>query len=261
MPPSRSADILVYGRRAALSFGLPVIIVGGLVIGVFTPTEASAFAAAYAIFLSCVVYRVLTLGDLYRVFVNAVQLTGELLLIVSLSFALGWGLSNAHVPEVLASAIDMLVIVDSQFLRILSLVILAIFAGMILDPLIPVLLPIILPTLLAYHIDLTHFGVLMVIAVIIGQVTPPMAIALVITGRIANVDQLQRVPRQHAVPLGHARLPPPDHGGAATRHLAAGPAAQLGPRISSGFLRVLGSFGHLGVSAAPTAAHPPPASL
>ncbi len=179
------------GRRAALSFGLPVIIVGGLVIGVFTPTEASAFAAAYAIFLACWVYRVLRLGDLYRVFVNAVQLTGELLLIVSLSFALGWGLANAHVPEALARGIDALVIGDSQFLRILSMVILAIIAGMVLDPLIPVLLPIILPTLLAYHIDLIHFGVLMVIAVIIGQVTPPMAIALVITGRIADVDQLR----------------------------------------------------------------------
>jgi tripartite ATP-independent transporter DctM subunit len=184
-------ECLRAGVRAALSFGLPVIIVGGLVIGVFTPTEASAFAAAYAIFLSCAVYRALTLRGLYRVFANAVQLTGELLLIVSLSFALGWGLSNAHVPEVLARGIDTLVFIDSQFLRILSLVILAIIAGMILDPLIPVLLPIILPTLLAYQIDLTHFGVLMVIAVVIGQVTPPMAIALVISGRLADVDQLR----------------------------------------------------------------------
>ncbi len=189
--PFTLRECLRAGGRATLSFGLPVIIVGGLVIGVFTPTEASAFAAVYAIFLACIVYRVLGLRDLYRVFVNAVQLTGELLLIVSLSFALGWGLANAHVPEVLAHAINALVIVDSQFLRVLSMVILAIIAGMILDPLIPVLLPIILPTLLAYHIDLIHFGVLMVIAVVIGQVTPPMAIALVITGRIAEVDQLR----------------------------------------------------------------------
>lgn len=62
---------------------------------------------------------------------------------------------------------------------------------MILDPLIPVLLPIILPTLLAFNIDLVHFGVLMVLAVVIGQVTPPMAIALIIAGRIAKVDQMQ----------------------------------------------------------------------
>jgi TRAP-type C4-dicarboxylate transport system permease large subunit len=125
------------------------------------------------------------------VFGNAVQLTGELLLIVSLSFALGWGLTNARVPEALAGLIDMMVIVDSQYLRILSLMILAIVAGMFLDPLIPVLLPIILPTLLAYGIDPIHFGVLMVIAVVIGQVTPPVAIALVITGKLAGVDQLR----------------------------------------------------------------------
>jgi TRAP-type C4-dicarboxylate transport system permease large subunit len=69
-------------------------------------------------------------------------------------------------------------------------VILAIVAGMILDPLIPVLVPIILPILLTFNIDLIHFGVLMVIAVVIGQVTPPMAIALFIAGRIAQVDQM-----------------------------------------------------------------------
>ena len=84
-----------------------------------------------------------------------------------------------------------MVFYDSAFLRILALVLLAILAGMILDPLIPVLLPIILPTLIAYDIDLVHFGVLMVIAVVIGQVTPPMAIALIVAGRIANVDQIR----------------------------------------------------------------------
>ena len=190
-------------------------------IGVFTPTEASAFAAAYAIFLSCAVYRALSLRELYRVFANAVQLTGELLLIVSLSFALGWGLSNAHVPEVLARGIDALVIVDSQFLRVLSLVLLAILAGMILDPLIPVLLPIILPTLLAYQIDLVHFGVLMVIAVVIGQVTPPMAIALVISGRLADVDQLRVFGANWPFLWGMVGVPVADHAGAGARDLAA----------------------------------------
>ena len=86
---------------------------------------------------------------------------------------------------------DLVVVYDSEFLKILALVSLAIVAGMILDPLIPVLLPIILPTLIAYNIDLVHFGVLMVIAVVIGQVTPPMAIALIIAGKIADVDQIR----------------------------------------------------------------------
>ena len=183
-------EILRTGRRAVLSFGLPIIIVGGLVLGVFTPTEAGAFAVVYALVLATVVYRVLTLKGVYRVMVNAVQLTGELLIIVSLSFALGAGLTNAHVPEALTVIIDLFSFGDSQYLRILAMLILAIIAGMILDPLIPVLLPIILPTLLVFDVDLLHFGVLMVIAVVIGQVTPPLAIALIIAGRIANVDQM-----------------------------------------------------------------------
>jgi tripartite ATP-independent transporter DctM subunit len=178
------------GRRAVLSFGLPVIIVGGLVIGVFTPSEAGAFAVMYAFSLAVFVHRALGLKELYRVLVNAVQLSGELLIIVGLSFALGAGLTNAHVPDALVQLIDV-VAVDSEYLRILALVVLAILAGMILDPLIPVLLPIILPTLMAFNVDLVHFGVLMVIAVVIGQVTPPMAIALIIASKIAQVDQIR----------------------------------------------------------------------
>lgn len=189
--PFALAEVARAGKRALLSFGLPVIIVGGLVIGVFTPTEAGSFAVMYALMLATLVYGHLNWRALYRVVVNAVQLTGELLVIVSLSFALGAGLTNAHVPEALVSVIDFLVVGESEYLRLLALVSLAILAGMILDPLIPVLVPIILPALLAFNVDLVHFGVLMVIAVVIGQVTPPMAIALIIAGRIANIDQMQ----------------------------------------------------------------------
>ncbi|MBO6756890.1 MAG: TRAP transporter large permease [Roseibium sp.] len=179
------------GRRAILSFGMPLIIVGGLVIGVFTPSEAGAFAVVYALILAIFVHRLLTFKGLYRVLSNAVQLSGELLIIVGLSFALGSALTNARVPEFLIEFIDFATIVDSMYFRLLVLLILAILAGMILDPLIPVLMPIILPTLIFYGVDLVHFGVLMVIAVVIGQVTPPLAIALIIAGKIADVDQIR----------------------------------------------------------------------
>lgn len=184
-------DIWRSGKRSLLAFGMPVIIVGGLVLGVFTPSEAGAFGVVYALFVSCFIYRSLGLRDLYRVFVNAVQLTGELLLIVSLSFALGSSLSSAHVPEALAGVIDALVVTGSPYLKLLALFALAIIAGMFLDPLIPVLIPVILPTLIIYQIDLIHFGTLMVMAVVIGQLTPPLAIALIITSRIAGVDQMR----------------------------------------------------------------------
>lgn len=183
-------EILRTGRRALLAFGMPGIIVGGLVLGVFTPSEGGAFAVAYAIFLSMVVYRTLDLRGLYQVFVSALMMTGELLIIVSLSFALGASLSSAQVPQALAGVIEVLVPGDSMFLRLMVLMVLAIIAGMFLDPLIPVLVPVILPALLIHDVDLLHFGVLMVMAVVIGQLTPPMAIALIITGRIARTDQL-----------------------------------------------------------------------
>lgn len=184
-------EVVRTGRRALLSFGMPIIIVGGLVVGVFTPSEAGAFAVVYALVLGMLVHRALSVRALYRVLANAVQLSGELLIIVGLSFALGAGLTNARVPEFLVAFIDWLTVFDSAYLRLLALLVLAILAGMILDPLIPVLVPIILPTLITYDVDLVHFGVLMVLAVVIGQVTPPMAIALIIAGKIANVDQIR----------------------------------------------------------------------
>lgn len=184
-------EIFRTGRRAILAFGMPGIIVGGLVLGVFTPSEGGAFAVVYAIVLSMFVYRTLSLKGLYRVFVVALTMTGELLVIVSLSFALGSSLSSAQVPQALAGLIDIFTLGDSMFMRLALLMLLAIIAGMFLDPLIPVLVPVILPTLILYDVDLLHFGVLMVMAVVIGQLTPPLAIALIITSRIANTDQLR----------------------------------------------------------------------
>lgn len=185
------SEVARTGRRAILSFGMPLIIVGGLVVGIFTPSEAGAFAVVYALVLATVVHRMLDFRGLYRVLANAVQLSGELLIIVGLSFALGSALTNARVPEFLVEFIDFATVIDSMYFRLLVLLALAILAGMILDPLIPVLMPIILPTLIFYEVDLVHFGVLMVIAVVIGQVTPPLAIALIIAGKIADIDQIR----------------------------------------------------------------------
>ncbi|MDF2998848.1 MAG: siaT 2 [Xanthobacteraceae bacterium] len=178
-------------KSAFFSIGMPAIIVGGTTIGVFTPTEGGAFGVVYALAVSVLVYRSMGVRDVYRACLAAVQLSGELLLMVGLSGALGVSLASAHVPEALAAMIDAITIGDSMFMRLLALMILAIVAGMFLDPLIPVLVPVILPTLLAFQIDLVHFGVLMVMAVVIGQLHPPIGIALIISGRIAGVDQVQ----------------------------------------------------------------------
>ncbi|MBT0956854.1 TRAP transporter large permease [Alphaproteobacteria bacterium KMM 3653] len=176
------------GREAILPMGMPVLILGGLVFGLFTPSEAGAFAVAYALFLSMIVYRSLDFRGLYRVAVDAAVLTGEVLMVVGLSTALGWALSQARVPVALAEVMTVLFPFESVVLQIFALLLLALIAGMVLDPLIPMIMPVLLPSLMTLDVDLVHFGVLMVMTVAIGQVTPPVALALLVAARIGNEE-------------------------------------------------------------------------
>lgn len=176
------------GRSAVLPLGMPAIILAGLVFGVFTPSEAGAFAVAYGLILAGFVYRHLSLRRFYRACVETVVLTGEVMLIVGISAALGWALSFARVPGELVAIVNALEISDSETLTIAALLVIALIAGMFLDPLIPVIMPILLPVLLALGVDLVHFGVLIVVTVVIGQVTPPVALSIVVASKIARVD-------------------------------------------------------------------------
>ncbi len=180
-------------RRAVLPLGMPTLIFGGLVLGICTPSEAGAFAVAYALVLSMLVYRTLNLRQLKEVMVDAAILTGEVLIVVGFSTALGWALSQARVPIALAEGLQYLFPFESTIPQILVLLGLAIVAGMVLDPLIPMIMPILLPTLLALDVDLVHFGILMVVTVIIGQITPPVALALLVAARIGQEDVLKVV--------------------------------------------------------------------
>ena len=176
------------GRSAILPLGMPAIILSGLVLGVFTPSEAGAFAVAYGLILAGPLYRQLTFARLYKAAVDTVILTGEIMLVVGISAALGWALSLAKVPAELTALIDAANIADSPFITLCALLIVALIGGMFLDPLIPVIVPILLPTLIALDVDLLHFGILIVVTVVIGQVTPPVALSLVVAAKIANVD-------------------------------------------------------------------------
>ena len=184
------SELLRTGRDAILPMGLPGIIVGGLVAGIFTPSEAGAFAVAYALILSMLIYRSLTFSELRRVIVESTILTGEVLLVVGFSVALGWALSQARVPVALNDMLGLLPF-ESNIAQILILLLLALVAGMILDPLIPMIMPILLPSLLTLDIDLVHFGVLIVVTVVIGQVTPPVALALLVAARIGQEDVIE----------------------------------------------------------------------
>lgn len=182
------SEVIRTGKRAILPMGLPALILGGLVFGILTPSEAGAFAVVYALILSMGVYRTLSFKDLRSVLVEATVLTGEVMLVVGFSVALGWALSEARVPVALADLLQTLFPFESVIPQIMLMLLLALIAGMVLDPLIPMIMPVLLPSLMALDIDLVHFGVLMVVTVVIGQVTPPVALALIVAARIGKED-------------------------------------------------------------------------
>lgn len=186
-------ELLRTGREAILPMGLPALILGGLVLGLFTPTEAGAFAVAYSLFLATAVYRTLTFAKLRQVLVDAGILTAEVLLVVGFSVALGWALSEARVPVMLADMLQTIFPFESVIPQILLLLLIALIAGMILDPLIPMIMPVLLPTLVSLDIDLLHFGILMIVTVVIGQVTPPVALALIVAARIGKEDVVETI--------------------------------------------------------------------
>ncbi|APU16129.1 MULTISPECIES: TRAP transporter large permease [Actinoalloteichus] len=184
----RLREVLRTLRGSILAFGTPLIIVGGLTLGVFTPTESGAFAVIYAVVVAMFVYRSLSLRRLYRALVSSAVLTGEVMLIVGVSVALGAALSRAGVPQALSRLITSMAPDGSQIVVLLMLAAICLIAGMLLDPLIPVIMPVLLPTLLIAEIDLIQFGVIAVLTVVIGQVTPPVAMSLVVAGKIGKVD-------------------------------------------------------------------------
>jgi TRAP-type C4-dicarboxylate transport system permease large subunit len=110
------------------------------------------------------------------------------MLIVGVSVALGAVLAMAGLPKALTDFATMIVPGDAQLGYVAVLAVTAILAGMLFDPLIPVIMPVMLPTMLAVGIDPVYFGVIIVLTVIIGQVTPPVAMSLVVAAKIARVD-------------------------------------------------------------------------
>ncbi|MCO4319526.1 TRAP transporter large permease [Phyllobacterium sp. 21LDTY02-6] len=184
-------EVLRTGKHAILPLGMPGLILFGLMFGIFTATEAGAFAVAYAVVLAAVVYRTLTFSNLRRALVDSCILTGEVLMVVGFSTALGWALSQAGVPAALAHGLETVFPFENTTLKIFALLAIALIAGMVLDPLIPMIMPVLLPSLMAMDVDLIHFGVLMVTTVVIGQVTPPVAIALLVAAKIGNEDVMR----------------------------------------------------------------------
>jgi len=172
----------------------PVVILGGMRVGAFTPTEAAVMAVFYGLFVGFVIYRSLTLRDVYEMLVEAGELSAIILIVVALASVFAWSTSTLGIVQPVATWIVGLGL--GEYGTIALLMIVLIFIGMFLDGVSTflILLPVLIPIANTFHWDLTWFGVILTMKIAIGQFTPPMAVNLMVSCRIANVSMESTIP-------------------------------------------------------------------
>jgi tripartite ATP-independent transporter DctM subunit len=184
VPRSMWPQILL---RGALPLSLPVVLLGGLYSGVFTPTEAAAVAALHALLLAGIVYRALNWRTLAAVFLESTRSSAVITMIIAGAFLLSYAFTAEGVPQALAQWVQGLQLSDWQFLLLVNLVFLVL--GCFLDTAVMLLVfvPMLLPAAKLLGIDLVHFGVVVVINMMIGLVTPPFGMLLFVTNALTGI--------------------------------------------------------------------------
>ena len=181
-------DLWIAYKRAHWALMTPVILFGGMVGGFFTPTEAAGVAAVYALFLGLFVYRDFKLADLPDIIADTVETTGVVLALVMTAAALGWCLSISRVPQTLGP-----IIVDlfgNPLLFLLAVNGLLLVVGCFMEALAAmlILIPILTPAAAQLGIDPIQFGLIFVLNLMIGTITPPVGVVLFVTSRIAGIS-------------------------------------------------------------------------
>ena len=183
-------------RRRALvtsawALGLPVIIIGGLRAGLFTPTEAAVVAAVYALLVATLVYRELNLAGIYRVFVAASRTTGVVMFLCGAATAASYMITLADLPSQLAQSMGPLLHSPLLFMTVVCLFLLAVGMVMDLTPTILILGPVLAPLAARAGIDPVYFGFIFIFVGCLGLLTPPMGTVLNV---VAGVGQLRMEP-------------------------------------------------------------------
>ncbi|PUE24612.1 L-dehydroascorbate transporter large permease subunit [Limnohabitans sp. JirII-29] len=195
-PPPRksSAEVFAAMRSAGWALMLPLIILVGLRMGVFTPTEAAVVAAVYALFVAGVIYRELTWGQLFHVFQTAAKTTAVIMFLVAAAMVSAWLITVANLPSQVVSLLEPLL--SSPTLLMIAIMVLCMVVGTAMDmtPTILILTPVLMPIVKAAGIDPVYFGVLFIINNSIGLVTPPVGTVLNVVAGVGRMrmDEVMR---------------------------------------------------------------------
>ena len=182
---SSLAVILTTFWRAVPSLFLLIVVIGGIIGGVFTATEASAIAVVYSLVLS-LIYRELKAKDLPSVLLKSAETTAVVMLLIATSMAMSWVMSSEDIPQNISSA--LLGLSDNIIVILLMINILLLIVGIFMDmtPAVLIFTPIFLPVVTALGVDPVHFGIMMVLNLCIGLCTPPVGSILFIGVGVAQ---------------------------------------------------------------------------
>lgn len=173
--------------RAGWALMMPVIILGGIRFGFFTPTEAGAVAAVYALFVGLFVYRELKISDLYRVVLSAAKTTAAIMFLVSGALVSAWLITSANIPNEIIRMLAPVMDHPKLLLLVIMALILVVGTSLDLTPTILILTPVLMPIIRQAGIDPVYFGVLFVMNTCIGLLTPPVGVVLNVVSGVARV--------------------------------------------------------------------------
>jgi len=192
--PEYGRNLLAAFRRAFLSLLMPLIILGGIYGGIFTPTEAAVIAVVYALVLGVFVYREIKPAEVPRIFADAALTASVVMIIVGFAAMFGYALQLLRAPQAIAAALSGVSSDAAVFLLLVNLFLLVVGMFMETFAAIIILAPILAPVAAAFGIDPVHFGLVVIVNLAVGMVTPPVGVNLFVACGIARItmEQLMR---------------------------------------------------------------------
>lgn len=182
------ADAALILWSALPSLALIVIIMGGIIGGYFTPTEASAIAVAYTFLLSVVIYREIKWAELPKICTDAAATTAIVLMLIGASMAMSWVMSSANIPQQISATLLRLTDDKIVLLLVINLILLVVGTFMDMTPAVLIFTPIFLPVVATFGVDPVHFGLLMIFNLCIGLCTPPVGSILFVGCGVARTS-------------------------------------------------------------------------
>jgi tripartite ATP-independent transporter DctM subunit len=175
-------------REALPALMLPVVLLGCLYTGITTPTEAAGLAAAYALIISVVLYRSIGWGDIYESLISSARVSISIGMLIAGALVFNYVITVENIPAALSTVLHGLELSPLGFLLLVNLLLLLLGCFLEGSTIILVILPVLLPTAVALGVDPVHFGVVAVLNIMIGLVTPPYGLLLFMMTKIADIS-------------------------------------------------------------------------